>query len=365
MLEKNCNKFNEIGSKFWIENYSERVINRIERDNQIYKLLDSGRSCIRYVLENERIAKEKRVAILPRYTCESVIQPFIEKNFMIYFYEIDKLFCVSQEEIDKLVEKTNPSVILIQPCYGFDQFSDIRPLLAQYMSEGIIVIEDLTQSLTLGGQFLNSTYYICSLRKWFAIPDGGFVISKYKKLSNKFVSKGTNANYLNNRTMAMNLKKEYVKECNAYLRKQYMQLFAVAEEALDNQTELFWISDYALSVLKSIDVEELIRKRRNNYNYLLEGLSGNKDLFIPVKRESINEAPLYFVFYTENNEKLQKYLATENIYLPILWPKHAWVKDASNSVKYIFNHIVCVPCDHRYDKEIMQKIIKKIKEFFA
>ena len=61
---------------------------------------------------------------------------------------------------------------------------------------------------------------------------------------------------------------------------------------------------------------------------------------------------------------LQKYLASQKIYATIIW---ACPKELRNSIsstaQQIYEEILCIPCDQRYNTFDMQRIIFAINRF--
>ena len=79
----------EIGSEFYLYDTSKKYIKQLPNwlevgDDQI--LLLSGRTAIDYVLED--IPRGIKNVYMPSYCCESMLQPFLEKNIYIYYYDV-------------------------------------------------------------------------------------------------------------------------------------------------------------------------------------------------------------------------------------------------------------------------------------
>lgn len=132
-----------------------------------------GRSAIRLALKNEYFSR--RVALLPRYICQSVIDAF--ESFEVFFYDIGKDLSVCKSLFREIVNQIKPSVILTMPYFGFTTDKNIEKELSDCKDNGIILINDITQALFLGNNGI-ADYTVASLRKWFPIPDGGFLRSE-------------------------------------------------------------------------------------------------------------------------------------------------------------------------------------------
>lgn len=342
----------EIGSNFWLEDLKDR--NPSKMNYQGCVLLDSGRSAIRLALKNEYFSR--RVALLPRYICQSVIDAF--ESFEVFFYDIGKDLSVCKSLFREIVNQIKPSVILTMPYFGFTTDKNIEKELSDCKDNGIILINDITQALFLGNNGI-ADYTVASLRKWFPIPDGGFLRSE-KNIKLRSVNPQPSLSSTI-RLEAMSEKRKDVYGTQTIDKNKYFDLFDKAENTLDTQNEVHYISDTSKDILARLNYAEIALKRKENFNYLYDGL---KDVISPIFPKSEKEVALFFPMYVQDNLLLKKYLTINNIFLPILWPKHKQWEDNSQDVKFIFNHIICVPCDQRYSKDNMEKIIYYIKKFY-
>ena len=79
--------------------------------------------------------------------------------------------------------------------------------------------------------------------------------------------------------------------------------------------------------------------------------------------DSVTTAPLYFTIYVQDRSTLQRQLAQNAIYAPVIWP----VKDnrvlINEEVKYIYDHLLAIPCDQRYDVNDMQRAVDIINKY--
>lgn len=164
----------EIGSNFHLSNneileieHSPVPINI--QDSEKTKFLSSGRQAICACLVD--IAKKEnpnKTALVPSYTCQSVLAGFIKKGYHLSFYSIDQKFQVKTSTLNQLIKTLNPNVMLFHPYFGFDTIIQDQPLDKQ----STLVIYDATQSWASGLVYPFVDYKIISLRKWAALPDG-------------------------------------------------------------------------------------------------------------------------------------------------------------------------------------------------
>ena len=83
--------------------------------------------------------------------------------------------------------------------------------------KGLIFIEDMTQSLGLLPKVRGADYYVGSLRKWFAIPDGGFLIGENLPHTAQLPEKTV---FVEKKRMAQHLKAEYLNESIGYFKNR-------------------------------------------------------------------------------------------------------------------------------------------------
>ena len=74
-------------------------------------------------------------------------------------------------------------------------------------------------------------------------------------------------------------------------------------------------------------------------------------------------APLYFTLYVEERSVLQRLLAQESIYAPVIWPVENEAVLINEEVRYIYDHILAIPCDQRYDESDMLRAVEIINNY--
>lgn len=354
----------EIGGNFCEE---IKTTNYPIKDSTHIRFFDTGRSAIRYLLKSIGIKK----ALLPQFTCESIITPFLEKGVFTEFYSIDNKFEIEVESFLKCIEKFQPDLILVHAYFGFDTLLHTRNLLMELRRKGIIIVEDITQCIFMKN--LNyADYYVGSLRKWCEIPDGGFLASSFYDiismihLPNSF---GENLEFLSKRKLAQKKKREYFsKDLPDFDEEKlnFIKLYEESECLLDTQKECFSMSDYSRDRINALDWDTIKHKRQENFRYLRDNIY--KSIYLnEIKLYSQTEdIPLYFPVLVDENKRdnLRIWMRHKNIMLPIIWPKSEYLNEKVNeSVTQIYQRIIAIPCDQRYSIDDMNTIIEKIIEW--
>lgn len=343
------------------KDFSLMQIVKSEVGDQGIHFLCSGREAISAAIEDIEMRNKnlKQKCLLPLYICDSVISPFVKYGWDLCFYPVETNFEINLEVLSKIVENEKPTVLLVQALYGTEISLETKKNLKNYrLEKGIIIIEDLTQTLTSVRQTLWCDYRIASLRKWFAIPDGGFIIADH---SLKIKVNREKYEYVRLKREALELKALYLKDNTLIDKKIFLQKNNFAEEYLYQHMEICKMSKYSLREIEEINAEYVLKKRNENAKFLLESLKG-VDCVRLIERNI--SAPLYFPIFVNDRKELQTYLIKNGIYTSILWSIPQRVCTLLNeSTLYIYRHLLCIPCDQRYGKEDMKKIVYYIEQY--
>jgi dTDP-4-amino-4,6-dideoxygalactose transaminase len=357
MGESMCN---EIGSEFWIDS-TENFENIETLPKWIYKfgnpvLTSSGRGAISLLLRNCEI--KTKTVLMPVYTCNSVILPFIEEGYKCYFYDINLDFTPSLEDFDIYMDI---GIFLHMGYFGFPTNNNIKHIVKYFKKKSALVVEDITHTLFSDyNRFEENDYYVASIRKWVGLPSGGFIVGTKRTIENTLKY---NESFADKRREALLKKASYINGGCESLKDEYLELFSEGEQILDNDLTPYQLDNLSSVILNNLDVSRLKEKRRANFEVLLKGLKDINNL-VPIFNEvSENICPFFYPIYIkkERNEFRRK-LIEEEIYCPIHWPVPDIIK--SNVLKesnQIYNMILSIPCDQRYEKKHMEKVISVIR----
>lgn len=326
------------------------------------KWVSSGRDAIMAaIFDIERKGKEGRKnCILPQYTCDSVVLPFKKCGWKIFYYPVNREFKVDREKFREMLLEIRPTVLLMHTYYGVDTICNVRDIISEYQKHtNMIFIEDMTQSLALLNEGRMADYCIGSLRKWFAVPDGGFIASNGIL---DIAMEGEKKDFVTRKRRAQLLKLEYLQGSEQIEKEQILKLNKEAEEYLDKDDRVCAMSDFSQKQLEQIDYLEMFFIRNENAKYLLNHIEGFEKVrgMIQVDKES----PLYIPVYAEKREKLQCFLKERNVFAPVLWPIPDGVQNImSLEVQSIYEHLLALPCDQRYSLRDMERMRKCLLDY--
>lgn len=326
----------------------------------------SGREAIELALislEREKPDIPKR-CLMPAYMCDSVFLPFLHLGWELVFYSVDRDFEAAGEEIFRLALEREPGLIFIHPYYGADTCAGLRRQLAALRGRGWLVMEDVTQSYYLEETGRDVDFVVGSLRKWYAVPDGGFVVSDLPLAED--VPESGEA-YARERLVPLVQKWEYLREKERRpggaltaewlpRKAEYLKKNRIMESALDCYQGVRRISSISAEILEETDEEDARRRRAENYQALYDRVCGMKRLW-PILRKEEARAPLYLPVYAKERGSLQRFLAERGIYAPVLWPVGEENRDfLGGDEAYIFGHMLALPIDQRYGTAEMGQI---------
>ncbi|NLJ91423.1 MAG: hypothetical protein GX323_11090 [Clostridiales bacterium] len=348
--------YKEIGSEFWI---SDLVTSETKTMPEWlsswgeYILTSSGRGALSLILQ--KVEPRSKIALLPSYICESVISPFLEYGYSCLFYDID-------ENLEVLIEDINVTsdigIFMHMGYFGFPTNNSLEDITEKFKKKSTIIIEDITH--TLFSDYIRSNhndYYIASLRKWMGLPSGGFLSSPHGDINSELEK---NYTFSNIRKHALLKKARYIEGSNDELKPQILELFAEAEEQLDGDVLPYGIDELSKTLIRKSNINDLIERRKSNFEFLLNELRELKFIKPVFEKLPKQVCPLFFPVYIKGDRlKIRKYLSDNKIYCPIHWPIPEQVKILKNyKVNYIYNNILSIPCDQRYENDDMSKIVK-------
>ena len=313
----------------------------------------------------QHLDKSNKVVLLPAYTCDTVITPFKEQGWTCVYYPVDLQLRIETQSTLDLYYQYHAALIVVHPYYGKDLTKAEIDLLDYLHVKGCKVAVDLTQCIFSTQRLSCVDYYVGSYRKWFAIPDGGYL--EYVDKTDGFgVPLEENEDFISLQRDAMYLRGLYFQTDNEEVKSISRRLNKMAVEMTDYNIAPHKMSGISCALLSKEDKLENQKRRCLNYEFLLHQLEVVKDCRILCDNmDEVNSAPLYFMIYVNDRSDLQSDLAERHIYAPVIWPVVYDEVLINDTIKYIYDHILAIPIDQRYDEHDMEKIVEAIKEHYC
>ena len=360
---------NEIGSEFWLDSAISEYFDEYLDNYDVYKgeipawiskfgnaaLTSSGRGAISLLLKE--IEAREKVALLPAYICESVIMPFIKSGYKCCFYEINTDLTPNH---DSIADFENIGIFVHMGYYGYPTNYSLQDIIKHFKQKFVIIVEDITHTLFSDYQrFEENDYYVASLRKWMGLPGGGFLASPKKEIKNL---PSCNDTFAKMRKEALTLKARYIIGKEKNLKPKYLELFSKSEELLSNDYEPYCMDNLSKALINKLDTHWLKEKRCANFSTLSNGMKYVNYMEPVFSSLSPDVCPMFYPVYIKNmRDIVQQILIRNKIYCPIHWPVPKQLEiDKYKSTSHIYKEILSIPCDQRYDRSDMERVMSAL-----
>lgn len=350
--------YSEIGSYFWLDGHENDIhageikwLPSVEDGMFTF----SGRNAIDLALRDVLKRRSIRRVLAPSYCCISMLQSFTDRGLKIDFYEVgfnDGTFTYQIPSVDE------HTIVLIMSYFGLNA-DGCNHAIREFHKKNAIVIEDITHSLLRNkAANENSDYLVASLRKWFAIPAGGWAGKRNGMFTEKPDIDSNHA--VKEKISGMREKYDYLTN-KIDTKEHFLEVQAKFDNDLIHVDRMLKIDDTSLGILAGTNVEEVTEHRRNNAEVLLKGLQdlNGKVLSLP-SVDLLSDTPLFLPVFIkeEDRDSLRKYLIEKGIYCPVHWPE---VMGANPGLRKTELSLIC---DHRYSESDMQAIVDTINDWY-
>lgn len=287
--------------------------------------VNNARNGLLYILRTRQISKIR----IPFYLCDSVSRMCEREGISYSFYRIDKDFMPMLAQpleegewlyiVNYYGQITNEQLILFQKQYKRVIFDNVQAFFQQPVS-GI------------------DTVYSC--RKFFGVPDGGYVSSdaqlfgqipedesreRMKHILGRFESGSASAYYA-----------DFKNNDHSFRELPLRKMSALTH-----------------NLLGAIDYSAVKVRRESNFDILHQALGAINKLSLKK-----TQGPYVYPFYCQGGMEIKKKLAQRLIYVATLWPNVVQLDEGIE--KDYAENILPLPCDQRYDAEDMNRIVEAI-----
>lgn len=350
----------EIGSDYWItdQEYQSALLSAPKVDlpyvfrNVVFTNL--CRTGIELFLEELSISKG--IALVPEFTCHSVVDAFVNHGYEVHGYKLNTNLSINIDSFKDVVTESNPDVVIMHSYFGFNTIPErIREIIPK-----VILIEDLTQRFFSSFPLTEADCYVGSIRKWMPIPDGGFYggYREIKKPDKEDVV------FSKIELEALLCKGKYMSG-EKIEKKTFRDAFTNAKRSINKLNHHYTMSKLSQQIYNSIDINQWKTTRQENCRFLVEHLKEFSFLKIPLDNIDDQTVPFLLpVFVRERRQEFQAFLAKNDIYATIIWTcPEILEKELSTNGKFIYSHILCFHCDQRYGLDDMKRVYNVIKDY--
>ena len=225
--------------------------------------------------------------------------------------------------------------------------SDVWDFLESLRAGGknLLLAEDRTQDLIVPRpeDGFQPDAMVASLRKWAALPEGGVLQSALTpgplREDSAFGDRCREAQEEKNR---------YLEDWEPARKRAFLELFRGAEALLDTGGEPVAMSGRYRQTAEGLDFDAIYRARRINLLHLkqrLEPLAASGRLRFP--------GALYLPILLEDRDRVQRAMAEEKIYCPVIWPEPEAAAGVCPVSHAVTKHMLALPVDQRYGEKEM------------
>lgn len=317
-----------------------------QSSNSLYHF-SSGRAALYNILLDIKSRHNIQSILFPDYLCSSLLTAAQRAEVPVTFYELNR--SLELDENFFIAHYDESSVVLIINYFGLQDLSRQISFIKSVNANAIIIEDDVQAYFEFQTPLGDTEYKFTSLRKTFAIPDGGLVKSRHPlkepSIQNKF----------HQYKIAGSILKAF-RESGHYEDEVYLSLFSEGESFIDGDITL-GISGVAMDILANTDITKVANARKNNACYIISMIKSlGIEPILNMKRESV---PLFVPIWVDDRDKVRRYMFQHDVYCPIHWPLDGMkIKKGAEMDKHELSIIV----DQRYSTDDMGYIVSLLKD---
>ncbi|WP_144055038.1 hypothetical protein [Rhodopirellula baltica] len=268
---------------------------------------------------------------MPRYICGAMLSPLESANIECVWYNINEHLAVENST------SIGPNDWLLYVNYFGVCDSNVEELLKRFPPGQVVL--DYSQSF-FASPADGALATIYSPRKFFGIPDGGLLISHVP------VERPETCD-----TDSFGRISHLMRRLGDSPEAGYAA-YQEAEDSLAN-CEPKRMSHLTQSMLSSIDLDNVSRKRKQNFLFLHERLKEYNQLSVDASNIT---APLCYPFLPVDGDLLRQRLIEKRIFVASYWPD-ALARVSNEWAEHLAKMLLPLPIDQRYGKKEMERVV--------
>lgn len=314
--------------------------------DSVYKY-SSGRSALYYILLDVQERYGINTVYLPDYLCSSIIIATEKSQMNVVLYSLNDELEIAPE-VFPLKENEKAAVLVIN-YFGLKNTEPQIKTIRSISPNAIIIEDDVQAFFEFNKPTQISDYKFTSLRKTFACPDGGLVMTKNK------LSVAYESNKFHQFKLAASILKS-LRQPEYYDDDVYLHLFEKGESLIDDEITK-GMSDVSQEVIDKTDFGRVSYIRQRNAKQIVEGLKAlNISTLIPITDES---TPLFVPVWIADRDKVRRRMFEKQIFCPVHWPLEGLsLKKGAELVEHEMSIII----DQRYTDEDMDLILSTLEK---
>jgi len=309
-------------------------------------LLANARSGLSFIVDQLKPAR----VWMPSYLCGVMTATLGLRVAEVRFFGVSRHLAMSS--LDWTGEVGTGDVVVFIDYFGFPADSTA---VARVRKKGAWVVEDAAQALLLESAGTFGDFVLYSPRKWLGVPDGGILrINCAAELPGADLEPPPSSWWLDSLRASI-LRREF--DLNGGER-EWFELFRKCDAG--GPTRPYSMSRLSCLLLQHcFDYQAIAQSRIENYLFL-SGELGDLAVFPGLVAGVV---PLAFPIVVGERDRVRQALFERDIYPPVHWPIEGVVPKEFAESHQLAAEIMSLPCDQRYDKADMKRIIAVVREF--
>ncbi|MFT5232593.1 MAG: hypothetical protein ACI9UQ_000615 [Candidatus Krumholzibacteriia bacterium] len=321
----------EIGGYFELEPGSDRLGTDAPHLGPDAVRLNSGRNALRAAL----MASGAKRIHLPDYLCESVVQTVRMAGVEPVFHHLDDQL---QPAVDIACDQDE-----LWLSVNYFGLMDAAMSEAAHQTDRLVV--DNCQAFYAAP--LAGVINLYSPRKFFGVPDGGYVVG--------IAAGDWSSDNSQDRMKHLFLRAEQGAEAGYAAFQDHEQIFA--------DLPVRSMSPLTQTLLATVDYAAAAEQRLENYRLLNDKLGADNQLSIAVNHDG-NGVPLVYPFVNEA-EGLRAKLHRHDIFAASYWPGCLQRPECGRQARNLARNLTALPIDQRYNAQDMDQIARAVREHLA
>lgn len=322
--------------------------------------LRSGREALHLVALTEKPEGENPIILVPAYCCHSMVDPFVNAGWKIYYYPLNQDLTVYIACFKNLLVALRPKAVLTMNFFGSSLTNDAVSCVREN-TDDCIIIEDFSHCSFSLKTIVNPQvdYYVSSIRKSLGVCDGAVIVSNH--LVNKEHIKREETDFSRERYRNQILKGQYAYSKDIGQKGLFYTGLKQQELELDHFSAVYEISSNGMTILQGINGESIKYARQRNMEHMLKELDG-KIKSIPGIERCLEGAPFSMPILVEHRDQVQQQLSQKGVYAPVLWPICDDARRVCPFSARMADEMLSIPIDQRYNYDDIEEIAKIVLE---
>jgi dTDP-4-amino-4,6-dideoxygalactose transaminase len=351
------------------------------RDKPV-ELLFCGTAAVYHSIRTLHL-NESDVVLMPDYNCGIEVNAVLEAGARVEFYRVRRDGLIDLVDLDN---KARPPVKVIYVIHYFGFSQTMEPLVRIARDRGMLVIEDCAHSLysKYEGNHVGvaGDIAIFSPRKTLPLMDGGVLLNNLSKVGESelllapewahtareflYSLSRYGARSRNLLLCGMGRFLRIVTRLIDWRTQMEKPLSEVGSEDFDSvKHRLNWhMSSLSQVLLKSIDHDEVIRKRRKNFFYLLKNLASSNSMTPLYNYLPDGICPLYFPLLIPQRDRVYEYMRSHRIgvFQYWLWKHPNIVGEIDSDAEFLRRQLMCLPVHQDLEEKDLSILVNSLKE---